>query len=51
MSEEAVNAIHLRSTQARNMILIDYEPLSSLLGCKVKHFVEFYIEKVKKECI
>jgi hypothetical protein len=51
MSEEAVNAIHLRSTQVRDKILIDYEPLSRLYGCKVMHFVEFYIEKAKRECI
>jgi hypothetical protein len=51
MSEEAVNAIHLRSIQVRDKILIDYEPLSRLYGCKVKHFVEFYLEKARRECI
>jgi hypothetical protein len=51
MSEEAVNAIHLRSTQVRDKILIDYEPLSRLYGCKIKDYVDFYIEKAKKECI
>lgn len=54
MSDEAVNAIHLRSTQLKEeekKILIDFEPLSRLNGCKVKEFMEFYIEKAKKECI
>jgi hypothetical protein len=51
MSEEAVNAIHLRSTQVRDKILIDYEPLSRLYGCKIKDYVDFYIEKAKIECI
>jgi hypothetical protein len=54
MSDEAVNAIHLRSTQLKDeekKILIDYEPLSRLSACKVPQFVEFYIEKAKKECI
>jgi hypothetical protein len=51
MSEEAVNAIHLRTTQLRDKILIDYEPLSRLYGCKIKDYVDFYIEKAKTECI
>ena len=51
MSEEAVNAIHLRTTQLRDKILIDYEPLSRLYGCKIKDYVDFYIENAKIECI
>ena len=51
MSEEAVNAIHLRTTQMRDKILIDYEPLSKLYSCKIKDFIDFYIEKAKIECI
>jgi hypothetical protein len=35
----------------RDKILIDYEPLSRLYGCKIKDYVDFYIEKAKIECI
>jgi len=46
-SGAAANAIFIRSTQIRDKVLIDFDPLAKLNACRVKYFQDAYIEIAK----